>query len=154
MSTAKWQNIAGSKKFFTWELLCAAIVSKVLIFLDNTKGPDTSTNVTFGCTEKEGFLCAKDNLCIYKDLVCDGQRNCPSGEDENIDECIKRNTFPPAATVKCNETDRPDDLWIEILAIPCNGKGTTHILRKHIFRPYESLPLPGKHISCTYRLDG
>ena len=84
-------------------------------------------------TEVEGFLCGDNNLCIRDELVCDGQRNCPSGQDENINECITRNIFPPAATVKCNDTDRPDDLWIEIMAIRCNGKGTIHILRKLIF---------------------
>ena len=88
--------------------------------------------------EVEGFLCDEDNLCIEDELVCDGQRNCPSGHDENINECITRNIFPPAATVKCNDTDRPDDFWIEIMAIRCNGQGTIHILRKHILTPYIS----------------
>ena len=85
---------------------------------------------TFETSRIKGFLCVKDNLCIYENLVCDGQRNCPSGEDENIDFCMNRtkNFFPNAATVRCNETGRPNDSWVEILAIRCNGKGTIHIL--------------------------
>ena len=86
----------------------------------------------------EGFFCEKDNLCINNRFVCDGQRHCSDGQDESLDECRKRNIFPKAATVICNETDRPDDFWIEIMAIRCNGQGTIHILRKHILTPYLS----------------
>ena len=115
-------------------------VSKVLLFILDTSqnekcyvddlildyDPDDYDGV-------EGFLCDEDNLCIHDELVCDGQRNCPSGQDENINECITRNIFPQAATVECNETDRPDDLWIEILAIRCDGKGTSHIFTQAHF---------------------
>ena len=118
-------------------------VSKVLLFiLDMSQNErcyfDDFDYDTYDYTETEGFLCGDDNLCIPNELVCDGQRNCPSGQDEDINECITRNIFPPAATVKCNDTDRPDDLWIEIMAIRCNGQGTIHILHKHILTPYLS----------------
>ena len=114
----------------------------MFFFLDASQNEQCYVDVfdfdTFDLTEAEGFLCAEDNLCIRDELVCDGQRNCPSGQDENIDECITRNIFPAAATVKCNDTDRPDNYWIEIMAIRCNGQGTIHILRKHILTPYLS----------------
>ena len=83
---------------------------------------------------KSYFRCGEDNLCINVRFVCDGHRQCPNGEDENIDLCRTKNVFPNAATVKCNETGRPNDSWVEIMAIRCDGKGTIHILRKHIFR--------------------
>ena len=110
-------------------------VSKVLLILDTNQNEKCIERGDFG---GKAFLCAEDNLCISDNFVCDGQRNCPSGQDENIDECITRNIFPQAATVKCNETDRPDDFWIEIMAIRCNGQGTIYILRKHILTPYLS----------------
>ena len=89
---------------------------------------------------KSYFRCGKGNLCIQDRLVCDGHRHCPNGEDENIDLCMNRNKnfFPNAATVKCNETGRPIDRWVEIMAIRCDGKGTIHILPKQIFRLLDS----------------
>ena len=110
----------------------------MLFILDTNQNGKCYIPVEYSRTPVEGFLCAEDDLCIHDKFVCDGQRNCPSGQDENIDVCIERNIFPQAATVKCNETDRPDDHWIEIMAIRCNGQGTIHILRQHILTPYLS----------------
>ena len=110
----------------------------MLFILDTNQNGKCYIPVEYSRTPVEGFLCAEDDLCIHDKFVCDGQRNCPSGQDENIDVCIERNIFPQAATEKCNETDRPDNLWIEIMAIRCNGQGTIHILRQHILTPYLS----------------
>ena len=69
-------------------------------------------------------MCDNGTKCIYVNLgyVCDGHRHCLDGQDENIDECKSRNTFPKQATVQCFEVNRPDKYSIEIMAIPCNGK--------------------------------
>ena len=52
--------------------------------------------------------------------ICDGQRQCYGGEDEQIERC--NHTFPKAATIPCFEPYRPDNSPIEILAIRCDGK--------------------------------
>ena len=67
-------------------------------------------------------MCDKSTKCIYFDYICDGHRQCQDGQDENIDECKSRNTFPKEATVQCLEDNRPDKYPTVIMAIPCNGK--------------------------------
>ena len=67
-------------------------------------------------------MCDKSTKCIYFDYICDGHRQCQDGQDENIDECKSRNTFPKEATVQCLEDNRPDKYPTVIMAILCNGK--------------------------------
>ena len=44
------------------------------------------------------------------------------GMDEDIALCKSKNVFAKQATIKCNESFRPDKYWIEIMAIRCDGK--------------------------------
>ena len=67
-------------------------------------------------------MCDNSTKCIISNYICDGHRQCQDGQDENIDECKSRNTFPKEATVQCLEANRPDKYSIFIMAIPCDGK--------------------------------
>ena len=40
-------------------------------------------NSTGGCPNKKWFDCG-DNICVARSLVCDGNKNCPNGNDEMI----------------------------------------------------------------------
>ena len=42
------------------------------------------------------------------------------GDDEDLELCKSRQAFPTEASFPCNETNRPKESPIEILAIPCN----------------------------------
>ena len=42
------------------------------------------------------------------------------GDDEDLELCKSRKAFPVEANFPCNETNRPKESPIEILAIPCN----------------------------------
>ena len=43
-----------------------------------------------------------------------------AGDDEDLELCKSRKTFPVEAIFPCNETNRPKESPIQILAIPCN----------------------------------
>ena len=74
------------------------------------------------CRFPSQLMCDKRTKCIYVDYICDGHRQCQDGQDENIDECKSRNTFPKEATVQCLEDNRPDKYPTTIMAVRCNGK--------------------------------
>ena len=38
---------------------------------------------TFNCSEHCGFRCTSDDMCLRKELVCNGQRDCADGSDES-----------------------------------------------------------------------
>lgn len=33
------------------------------------------------------FMCSESQSCIPNDLTCDGEKDCPDGEDETEEEC-------------------------------------------------------------------
>ena len=43
-----------------------------------------------------------------------------AGDDEDLELCKSRKTFPVEAIFPCNEANRPKESPIQILAIPCN----------------------------------
>ena len=67
-------------------------------------------------------MCDNNTKCLHEKYICNGHRQCQDGEDENIDECNSRNTFPKEATVQCFEHNRPDKYRTVIMAIPCDGR--------------------------------
>ena len=80
---------------------------------------------------KEGYsnLCNKTygsdliaTWCLKDVFICDGKRQCDGGEDEAIELCKSRDTFPKAATVQCLDPYRPDNSPIVIMAIRCDGR--------------------------------
>ena len=77
------------------------------------------------CTQAsiEPFTCNnKTNLCIYGGEVCDGQANCPNGEDEDLETCTKRGVFSEVATIVCPKKNIYNGtIWIWAIAIPCDG---------------------------------
>ena len=75
------------------------------------------------CTQAsiEPFTCNnKTNLCIYGGEICDGQANCPNGEDEDLETCTKRGVFSEVATIVCPKKNIYNGtIWIK--AVPCDG---------------------------------
>ena len=67
-------------------------------------------------------MCDNNTKCLHEKYICNGHRHCQDGQDENIDECNSRNTFPKEATVQCFEDNRPDKYRTVIMAIPCDGR--------------------------------
>ena len=67
-------------------------------------------------------MCDNSTKCILPNYICDGHRQCQDGQDENVDECKSRGTFPKEATVQCFEDNRPDKYPIVIMALLCNGQ--------------------------------
>ena len=69
----------------------------------------------------EPFRCHNNsNFCIYGRQVCDGQANCPNGEDEDLETCIKRGYFSDMATIECPKKNVYNST-IQIRAVPCDG---------------------------------
>ena len=67
------------------------------------------------------FTCGNEtNFCTYGYLVCDGEANCPNGEDEDLETCIEKGTFSELATVACPKKNIYNGtIWIK--AVPCDG---------------------------------
>ena len=59
-------------------------------------------------------------FCTYKNFVCDGVANCPSGEDEDFEMCSDKGAFSDLATFKCVKKD-VFNVTIKINAVPCDG---------------------------------
>lgn len=53
-------------------------------------------------------MCNGSDTCIPKNLVCNGKRDCPDGEDETTDECEQKKLDCPGfwctTTMKCLES--------------------------------------------------
>ena len=73
------------------------------------------------CTGDKYFSCHKSNMCVHKDLVCDGHPQCLNNEDEDFDKCKKKwvqnGVFHSHATVKCRSKIHPS---MHIIATACN----------------------------------
>ena len=73
------------------------------------------------CTSKDYIMCEDSDMCIHKDLECDGHPQCLNGEDEDFYKCknkwIKNKVFPSYATVKCRSSMYPS---MSIIASPCD----------------------------------
>ncbi|KAI5634971.1 hypothetical protein NE865_12295 [Phthorimaea operculella] len=54
----------------------------------------TAVNSGEICNNQSQFNCGKTGLCISSDLVCDGVRHCPGGEDEEHSMCANRQEPP------------------------------------------------------------
>ncbi|KAJ2946667.1 hypothetical protein O0L34_g12726 [Tuta absoluta] len=54
----------------------------------------TAVNSGEICNNQSQFHCGKTGLCISSDLVCDGVRHCPGGEDEEHTMCANRQEPP------------------------------------------------------------
>ena len=52
--------------------------------------------------------------------MCDGVANCPQGEDERLEECLRREAFSDLATIECPQKDIYN-VTITIRAVPCDG---------------------------------
>ena len=109
--------------------MCRGILLGVcfVFILQNTTFFSLIENGSVRCKEGYSNLCNKtygsDSIaswCLRDVHICDGQRQCYGGEDEQIERC--NHTFPKAATIPCFEPYRPDNSPIEILAIRCDGK--------------------------------
>ena len=46
------------------------------------------------------FLCKKSGKCIHRSWVCDGDTDCPNGEDESTETCADRTCSPSQFTCK------------------------------------------------------
>ena len=69
----------------------------------------------------DSFICGSNpSFCTYDDYVCDGVANCPNGDDEDFETCLKRGAFSEMATIKCDKKD-VENVTIQIRAIYCDG---------------------------------
>ena len=67
------------------------------------------------------FSCGSNShFCTYNDYVCDGVANCPNGNDEDLETCLKRGAFSDMATIKCDKKD-VKNVTIKIRAVYCDG---------------------------------
>lgn len=95
------RKVCGAIDFITAKNYSEETISsmKKLLYIRNSSHPK--------CDPSEDFICTKSRQCIRKHLVCNGNRDCDMGEDEDLEECIKRETFPVEATLPCYELGRP-----------------------------------------------
>ena len=63
---------------------------------------------------------SNSNFCTYDTYMCDGVANCPNGEDEDLDTCVKRGLFSEMASIDCDKKD-VYNVTIKIRAVPCDG---------------------------------
>ncbi|XP_041974659.1 uncharacterized protein LOC121729962 isoform X2 [Aricia agestis] len=54
----------------------------------------TAVNSGQVCNDESQFTCGMTSLCISSELVCDGVRHCPGGEDEDSSACAHRRDYP------------------------------------------------------------
>ncbi|XP_053601158.1 uncharacterized protein LOC128669928 [Plodia interpunctella] len=54
----------------------------------------TAVNSGAMCNNNSQFTCGSTGLCISSELVCDGVRHCPGGEDEDAGACARRRDPP------------------------------------------------------------
>ena len=87
-------------------------------FMKANNYPDVYTpppSIRSDCDLHDRFFCTKSRQCIYKHQICDGSKDCEDeGEDEELEECKKRNIFPSEATLECDEIGRPEKYQVHI----------------------------------------
>ncbi|XP_023946718.2 uncharacterized protein LOC112052048 [Bicyclus anynana] len=54
----------------------------------------TAVNSGAVCNNESQFICGLTGLCISSNLVCDGVRHCPGGEDEDSIACLHHRDSP------------------------------------------------------------
>ena len=85
-------------------------------------GEEDQTGGCKACSNPLYFKCDKSNTCLHPHLKCDGHKQCPNGEDEDLNMCkreyIKKNIIDLDDTFRCTST------WnnqTEIVGTACNG---------------------------------
>ena len=63
---------------------------------------------------------SNSSLCTPNAYMCNGIANCPNGEDEDLDTCVKRGAFSEMASIECDKKD-VYNVTIKIRAVPCDG---------------------------------
>ena len=80
---------------------------------------DREVQLRAKCLHGGAVKCAEDSeFCSYSAEVCDGNANCPNGEDELFENC--KTYFPPLATIECLKKDSYN-IDITIKAFKCDG---------------------------------
>ena len=108
--TCKGQDFTIRKVCAATDFLEANNITPFDLFGRRKRSPSLPSN----CGQTQ-FFCTKSRQCIHKGRICDGIKDCEDeGEDEELEECKRRKTFPSEATLPCYEFGRPEKYQVHI----------------------------------------